>query len=116
MDLHMPSHSPVEYWPTHSKPNPHCNGQPWSQSTAYNFGKTKPSHAPVEYCPSSSTDGLASKSLSCSSGVKKLPNLNWSSRGRTYAAWHVGRVWQGAGTTGFRCTAQSQHHQGEFFC
>jgi len=31
---------------------------------------------PVLYWPSSSTEGLASKSLSCSSGVKKEPNLN----------------------------------------
>lgn len=38
---------------------------------------------PVEYCPSSSTEGFASKSLSCSRGVKKEPNLNWSSSGRT---------------------------------
>ena len=38
---------------------------------------------PVEYCPSSKTDGLASKSLSVSSGLKKWPNLYVSSSGRT---------------------------------
>ncbi len=40
---------------------------------------------PVEYCPSSSTDGLASKSLSLMRGLKKCPNLYISSSGRTWA-------------------------------
>jgi hypothetical protein len=39
---------------------------------------------PVEYCPNSSTVGLASKSDSDSAALKKLPNLNASSKGLTW--------------------------------
>ncbi len=37
---------------------------------------------PVEYWPSSNTDGLASKSPSCSNGEKNDPNLYVSSKAR----------------------------------